>query len=146
MYPNFFSFVLPIHQGLTDSGQTVRRLCLESIRPRIMPHFPSGAFSRSCRTRVLKIGTLLVTLSGTLCYRASARIGWPSLSILWLGECDVQLLVQSHIQLSKQTCPWDIQAFVGMLSSQPKNEHKDVCKQPWRRQQDVVHSDFQPIN
>ena len=41
-----------------------------------------------CHTSDIKIGTLVATLQGTWCYWVSTWTGWPSVSVLWLGELE----------------------------------------------------------
>ena len=45
-------------------------------------------FFRSCHTSDFKIGTPVATLPGACCYRISAGIGWPDISVLWLGKIE----------------------------------------------------------
>ena len=56
-----------------------------------VPRFESrlqGNISGSSHNSDLKIGTPVATLLGAKRYRVSARTGWPSASILWLGEVE----------------------------------------------------------
>ena len=49
----------------------------------------------------------ITSLSGAWHYRVSAKTGWPSVSILWLGE--IESLISTawqHIQLPKQIHPY----------------------------------------
>ena len=50
-------------------------------------------FSGSSHTSDFKIGTPMATLPGAWRYRVSAGIGWPGVSILWLGV--VESLIRS---------------------------------------------------
>ena len=45
-------------------------------------------FAGSTLTSDLKIDTAVATLPGAWRYRVSAGIGWPGVSILWLGEVE----------------------------------------------------------
>ena len=45
-------------------------------------------FSRSSHTSDFKTGTPVTTMTGAWRYRFSVRIGWPRVSILWLGEIE----------------------------------------------------------
>ena len=45
-------------------------------------------FSGLSHTSDLKIGTPVATLPGALHYKVSTGTGWPSVSILWLGEVE----------------------------------------------------------
>ena len=51
-------------------------------------------FSGSSHTSDLNIGTPVATLPGAWRYRVSAGTGRTGVSILWLGEMDLQLLSQ----------------------------------------------------
>ena len=66
--------------------------------PQSNPAFPVGLFP--CRVVPVKIVALVVTLRGTWQYRVIARIGWPGVSKLWVGEmasliCSFCLIVEA---------------------------------------------------
>ena len=75
-------------------------------------------FPLRSHTSDLKIGTPVATLPGPWRYMVSAGTGWPSVSILWLGEmesliCNFYLSVAAHkIQqirpLDIIKCCWDV--------------------------------------
>ena len=54
----------------------------------------------------LKIWDLMVaTLSGARRYRVSARTGWPSISLLWLGKVE-RLICNFYISVTARTIVW----------------------------------------
>ena len=59
----------------------------------------------------------MATLPGAQRYRICAGTGWPSVSILWLGEMEVW----QHIRLSEQIRPWDTLACYWDIK-QPTNK------------------------
>ena len=67
------------------SGWDVR---LESRRFRVQFPLAVWCFFPVRHTSDLKIGTPVATLPGACRFRVSAGTGWPSVSILWLGEVD----------------------------------------------------------
>ena len=86
-------------------------------------------FSGSSHTCDLKIGTPVAVLPGAWRYTVSTGTGWPSVSILWLGEvesliCNFCLsvaerkIVWADLSL-RYTCCWDIK--------QPTNQLQHVC-------------------
>ena len=75
-----FAFSGGGHIGLVAKHPSQER------RPGFDPCFFHGGFSRLSHDGDLNIGPQVVTLPGAWCYRVSAGTGWPSISILWLGE------------------------------------------------------------
>ena len=68
-------------------GLVVRRPPWERKIPGLNPAW-AWIFSGSSHTSDLKIGTPVATLPGAWHYRVTAGTGWPSVSILWLGEVE----------------------------------------------------------
>ena len=52
-----------------------------------------------------KIGTPVATLPGAWCYRVSAGTGWPSVSILWLGEME-SLVCNFYLSVAARIIVW----------------------------------------
>ena len=78
-------------------------------------------FSRSSHTSDLKVGTPVATLPGAWHYSVSTGTGWPSVSVLRLGEvesliCNFYLSVAAH-----KIVPEIHQHVAGTLSNQPTN-------------------------
>ena len=67
-----------------DECLSVHLFCLFNIEREIpgSNHACDGIFLGLSHTSDLKIGTPVATLSGAWCYRVSAGIGWPGVSIL----------------------------------------------------------------
>ena len=66
----------------------LRRLPQELKIPGSNPTCGRIFWGRSSHTSDLKIGTPVATLPGAWCYRVSAGTGWPSVSVLWVGEME----------------------------------------------------------
>ena len=74
------------------------------------------------QTSDLKIGTSVATLPGAWRYRVSAGSGWPSVSILWLGEME-SLICNFYLSVAACKIVWadpsQIHSYVaGTLSNQ----------------------------
>ena len=65
----------------------------------------NGIFSGSSHTSDLTIGTPVVTLPGAWRYRISAGTGWPSVSILWLGEMEI-LICNFYLSVAACQIVW----------------------------------------
>ena len=84
-------------------------------------------FFRSSHTSDLKTGTPVATLPGAWRYRVRAGTGWPSVSILRLGEmesliCNFYLSVAAHRFVCADVA-W-------MLSKQRTNKQTPPCQMP----------------
>ena len=88
-------------------------------------------FSRLSHTIDLKIGAPAAALPDAWHYRVSPGTGWPGVSILWLGEIDLQLTISvwQHMILSEQICPWDTLACCWDVKQPTNNDHfsRDQC-------------------
>ena len=65
----------------------------------------AGIFPGSSHTSDLKIGTPVATLPGTWRYWVSAGTGWPSASILWLGEME-NLVCNFYLSVAAGKIVW----------------------------------------
>ena len=78
-------------------------------------------FSGSSLTSDLNIGTPVATLPGAWCYRVSAGIGWPGVSILWLGEME-SLVSNFSLSVAARKIVWEVPEIhshvAGTLSNQ----------------------------
>ena len=63
-------------------------LLAQSGRPEFDSCIHHGCFPRSSHTSDLHIGALVDVLPGAWLCRISAGVGWPCVSILWLGEIE----------------------------------------------------------
>ena len=75
--------------------------------------------------------TPVATLPGAWHYRVSAETGWPSVSILWLGEMESSICnfsVWQHVKLSEQICPWDTLACCWDVKQPTKQSNKPSWK------------------
>ena len=62
-------------------------------------------FLWSSHTSDLKIGTPVATLPGAWCYRVSAGIGQPVVSILWPGEME-SLVCNFYLSMAARKIVW----------------------------------------
>ena len=69
------------HDAYHFVGLVVKASASRVEDPRFEP-ICAGIFSASSHTSDFKIDTPLATLPGAWCYRVSAGIGWPNVSIL----------------------------------------------------------------
>ena len=65
----------------------------------------AGIFPGSSHTSDFKSGTPVATLPGAWRYRIWAGIGWPGVSILWLGEME-SLICNFHLSVAAGTIVW----------------------------------------
>ena len=114
--------------GLVFKASTSRAAYPSSITA-----VPMGMFSGTSLTSDLKIGTAVATLPGAWQYRVSTGTGWPSVSVLWLGEIESLIcnfcLIVAELQLSEQIRPWDTLACcwnVKQASNQQTLHHTAV--------------------
>ena len=108
-----------------------------------------GDYSGSSHTSDLKIGTPDATLPSAWRYRVSVGTGWPSVSILQLGEvkektliCNFYLSVAART-MSEQTrpsdtlaCCWDVKQPTTKNNSKERGglgEDEEQRKEGWRR-------------
>ena len=81
-------------------------------------------FSGFSHTSDLKIGTLVATLPGAWCYRVSAGIGRPGVSILRLGEME-SMVCNFYLSVAARKIVGADLHVAGMLSNQPTNKVLD---------------------
>ena len=72
------------------------------------PGFFCGTFPRLSHTSDLniKFRSPMANLSGAWRYRVSARTGWPSVSMLWLGEMAIKFYFQISLSVAARTIVW----------------------------------------
>ena len=67
----------------------------------------------------------MATLPGAWHYRVIARIGWPSVSTLWLGEAE-SFICNFYLSVAacriEQICPWDTQAYCWDMKQPTDNQ------------------------
>ena len=77
--------------------------------PSLITAVPVGMFSGTSLSSDLEIGTAVATLPGAWQYRVNTGTGWPSVSVLWLGEIESLIcnfcLIVAALQLSSQIRP-----------------------------------------
>ena len=95
----------------THVGLVVKVSASRAEDPGFDSHLHCGDFLGSNHTSDLKIGTPVATQPGAWRWRVSAGDGWPSVTILWLGEVEdwsaTSVSVWQHVNLSEQIRPWD---------------------------------------
>ena len=86
-------------------GLVVKASASKAEDPEFESRLCRDFFTGSSHTSDLKIGTPVATLPGAWRYRVSTGTGWPSVSILWLGEVEC-LICNFYLSVAARKIVW----------------------------------------